>query len=160
MPSKPIAWVLPKTLAVGSLPMVEQLPDLAEQGMRAIVSLCYPDEGTLPPETHGQFSWVQFPLPDSHKAMPLEPDLLGQAVDWVHQSITNHGATYVHCLAVIERSPTVCIAYLCRYRGMALWEALNWLKEVHPRTAPTSLQLRAITSYLEQALDANRNPEG
>ncbi len=57
----------------------------------------------------------------------------------------------MHCLAGIERSPTVCIAYLCRYHNLEIWEATNWLKEIHPRSHPSASGMKAIQDFLATA---------
>jgi hypothetical protein len=145
-----IAWVLPRQLAVGAFPEQTDLGILQEQGVQAIVSLCDPTEARLCPEAQTGFHCVQFTLPDSRKSVPFQREDLAKAVDLVRQSILEKGTTYVHCLAGIERSPTVCIAYLCQYHHLQVWEALNWLKEINPRTGVTSEQLRVITDYLNR----------
>ena len=143
-----LAWVLPGQLAVGAFPEQSDLDTLQKQGFQTIVSLCDPTEAQLCSEAQTHFYCIQFTLPDSRQSAPLRCEDLVTAVDLVRQSIVKQGATYVHCLAGVERSPTVCIAYLCRYHHLQVWEALNWLKEIHPRTGVTSEQLRIITDYL------------
>ena len=150
--SKSLAWVLPRQLAVGAFPEPSDLATLQEQGFQTIVSLCDPKEALLSPEAQTLFSCHQFTLPDSRQSLPLRREDLAIAVDLVRQSILAKRATYVHCLAGVERSPTVCMAYLCRYHNFQLWEALNWLKEIHPRTGVTSDQLRVIADYLDQEM--------
>jgi len=73
---------------------------------------------------------------------------LATAIDLLCETLQTRGPVYVHCLAGIERSPTVCLAYLCRYQNLQVWEALNWLKSIHARTGITSEQLRVVSSYL------------
>ena len=147
-PKFSIDWVLPQQLAVGAFPEAEHLEILHHQGVQSIISLCAPTEAQLAPKAHSLFTCVQFTLPDSRTAAPLTCEDLATAVDLVRQSVMERGMTYVHCLAGVERSPTVCMAYLCRYHHLQLWEALNWLKEIHPRTGVTSEQLRVITDYV------------
>jgi protein-tyrosine phosphatase len=88
-------------------------------------------------------------LPDRYYTTQLEVPQLAKVVEVVHQSVQNHLPVYVHCLAGIERSPTVCIAYLCLYQNLELWEALNWIKQVHPSTMPNESQLRALREFLQ-----------
>lgn len=147
---KSLDWVIPQQVAVGRFPRQEELPWLGRQGIRAILSLCNPTEAVLSQEAQKQFDCQCIPLPDSHQDRLLEPDALKVAVEALATTLAKTGPVYVHCVAGIERSPTVCIAYLCAYHNLELWEALNWLKQVHPRSAPTSEQLQAIRIYLSQ----------
>jgi hypothetical protein len=142
------AWILPEQLAVGPLPYPEHLKVLQDQGIKAILTLCNPTEGALSGEYETAFHCVLFPLPDSRQAAPLLVSNLEIAVDKLHNLINTQGTVYVHCLAGVERSPTVCVSYLCRYHGLEIWEALNWVRSVHRRTGITSEQLRVISNYL------------
>ncbi|NJN86723.1 MAG: dual specificity protein phosphatase family protein [Leptolyngbyaceae cyanobacterium SL_7_1] len=54
-------------------------------------------------------------------------------------------------MAGIERSPTVCIAYLCHHHQLELWEALNCVRQVRPHALPTDGQLQVIRQFLSQS---------
>lgn len=145
--------MLPNKLKVGSFPEVQDLNLLKQDGIRAILTLCQPTEAQLDPTFAQNFHCLQYSLPDSRQSNPLLVQDLGMVVDLLHQTLQTQGPTYVHCLAGMERSPTVCVAYLCRYQRLQVWEALNWLKNIHARTGITSEQLRVISSYLAEASD-------
>ncbi|MFZ9739371.1 MAG: dual specificity protein phosphatase family protein [Prochlorotrichaceae cyanobacterium] len=140
-------WVLPHKLAVGAFPELRDLEELKKSGFQSILTLCNPEEAQLDPAFTETFQCLQYSLPDSRQSKPLLVQDLGIAVNLLQQSLSK-GTTYVHCLAGVERSPTVCVAYLCRYQNLQVWEALNWLKDIHSRTGITSEQLRVISSYL------------
>ena len=142
------AWVLPNKLKVGSFPEAPDLDCLKQEGIKAILTLCDPAEARLDPAFASSFYCLQYSLPDSRHSSPLLIEDLATAVEMLQETLKTQGATYVHCLAGIERSPTVCIAYLCRYQHLQVWESLNWLKSIHARTAITSEQLRVISNYL------------
>jgi protein-tyrosine phosphatase len=144
-------WVLPQQVAVGHFPEETDVDLFQQQGIKALLSLCHEEEGAWSDRIRDAFHCVCIALPDSHHDEPLEPEALGKAVETLQANLRTYGSVYVHCLAGMERSPTVCIAYLCRYHGLELWEALNWLKQVHPRSSPTSAQLLAIQNYLRVA---------
>jgi protein-tyrosine phosphatase len=114
------------------------------------LTLCGETEGTLPPQIHDRFHWQRFVLPDSHYEEAMDPAALHQAVEHLHDTIRQNQPTYVHCLAGMERSPTVCVTYLCLYEKMPLWEALNWVKQCNPRTGITNDQLKVIQTLIQQ----------
>jgi atypical dual specificity phosphatase len=143
-PIRPVRWIIPRQLAVGPLPMSENYPQFKESGIQSILSLCAETEGVLPPEILSDLRCRRLVLPDSHYAETMQPAQLGEAVQELKALITQNPAVYVHCLAGVERSPTVCIAYLCCEEKMPLWEALNWVKQVNPRTSPIPSQLQAV----------------
>jgi atypical dual specificity phosphatase len=145
-----LSWVVPGKLAVGSLPYSGDKLVFSQNGIRAILSLCDCSEGSLPAEFQPNFKCHQLVLPDSHYAYELEVQQIAEAVEWVHQSIQNQMPVYVHCLAGVERSPTICVAYLCRYYNLELWEAINWLKQAHPASMPTQAQIRVLQAYIQQ----------
>lgn len=141
-------WVLPNKLKVGSFPEVPDLDCLKQEGIQAILTLCDPKEAQLNPAFSQNFHCLQYSLPDSRQSKPLSVEDLATAIDLLCETLQTRGPVYVHCLAGIERSPTVCLAYLCRYQNLQVWEALNWLKSIHARTCITSEQLRVVSSYL------------
>lgn len=144
--SLPLSWVIPGKLALGGLPR-SPLP-LTQGKIAAILSLSHPSEGSLPADFDRQFHLYRCPLPDSRWQEKLTPEQLTAAVEIVRHSLQNQQPIYVHCWAGIERSPTVCIAYLCQCDRQKLWDALEWVKTVHPSARPTPEQLRAIAQFL------------
>ncbi|NJP09720.1 MAG: dual specificity protein phosphatase family protein [Leptolyngbyaceae cyanobacterium RU_5_1] len=145
-----MSWVISKKLAVGAAPTLQTLPELAKHGIQVLVSLCAETEARLPDEVQQHFECVRLVLPDSHCAEQLTPDQLAKAVALLHHPIANQRTVFVHCLAGIERSPTVCIAYLCQHHQFELWEATKWLKQVHPRSMPTNAQMQVLREYVEE----------
>lgn len=146
--SNTLFWVIDNRLAVGPLPTEATQTVLLDAGIQSILTLCGEAEGT-PPETLRQsVQWNRWVLPDSHYDYPLTIELLRPAIDFVRQSILDKRAIYVHCFAGIERSPTVCVAYLCVYEQMQPWEALNWLKQTNPRTGLTSEQVKVVNELV------------
>lgn len=144
-----LSWVIPGQLALGKFPR-STLP-LAAANIQGILSLLPESEGTLPDDFHQRFLCDRYPLPDSRTAEELTPDRLAAAVELIRHRLQNHQSLYVHCLAGIERSPAVCIAYLCQYDAQNLWDALQWVKTVHPPTRLTTAQLRTIEKFLQSS---------
>lgn len=142
--------MIPGKLAVGGLPCPGDELVFSQNGIQAVLSLCASSEGNLPTEFQPNFKCQQLVLPDSHYDYELEVKQIAAAVEWVYQSIQNQMPVYVHCLAGMERSPTICVAYLCRYYNLELWEAINWLKQAHPSSMPTRSQIRVLQDYIQQ----------
>ena len=76
---------------------------------------------------------------------------LGGACDFITDHITR-GCVLVHCGAGLSRSVSVVAAYLCRYAGMNLSEAVNFIKERRQCACPADVFWAAITQWLH--LDA------
>lgn len=149
-------WVIANKLCVGDIPQLPDLALLTNSKIRVILSLCAPTEGMLPPEIEQKFYCLRLILPDSHYSTPLTAERLAQAVQILHQCDQRGLPIYVHCLAGIERSPTVCIAYLCRYYHLELWEAIALLKQARPVSCPSPTQIQVIRQYLR--INLNKTP--
>ena len=145
-----MSWVLLNQLAIGALPRAGEGAILAKAKIKAVLSLCAPSEGKLPDDIVRNFRCMRFILPDSQFVLGLEVSQLESAVDLLHQAIQKHGSVYVHCVAGVERSPTVCIAYLCLHHNMELWEALNFLKQARSRAMPTEAQIQVIRALIKK----------
>ncbi len=145
-----INWVIPGKLAIGGLPRSEQGKEMMQHGIKVLLSLCDDAEGRLPQSFGQQFQCLRFVLPDSHYARELKVNQLIEVVNLVHQTIQLQQPIYVHCLAGIERSPTVCIAYLCQFYNLELWEAINWIKQAHPIATPSNAQIRVLREFVNQ----------
>ena len=139
-----IDWVLVHELAIGPAPRAERhLERLADQGMRAVLSLCSPEEAPPPEGLEQRFACGRLVLPD-HRAQRL-PELqeLVEALALLEQ-LRAEGPVFVHCVAAMERSPLVCLAWLVSRHGQSPQAALDYLMQVHPGTNPLPGQLRLL----------------
>lgn len=148
-----VRWVLPNQLAVGRCPHPGEGSLLTDAGIHSVLTLCNESEASIPDEIYQRFHVVRHPLPDSHQAAALTPHGVMTALNIIHTNVVHHRPIYVHCLAGMERSPTICIAYLCLFKGYGLWESLNWLKQLNPRTNPNEAQLAVVQSLIHQQHD-------
>lgn len=155
-----IDWVLPGKLAVGRLPQPGDSTALLKANIKFVLTLCAEQEGALPKDITDNFQCLRLVLPDRFYTNEMTVEQLAEAVTVVRQNLEKSMPTYVHCLAGIERSPTVCIAYLCKYEKMELWEAANWLKQVHPNSLPHPAALRAIREFIAPVQEDSRDTEG
>ena len=143
-----IDWVLPGKLALGRLPRPGESLSLKQANIKVVLSLCSETEGTLPDDISENFQCFRVVLPDRFYDNELTVEELTEAVNIVRENMEKQLPIYVHCVAAIERSPTVCIAYLCKYHQMELWEAINWLKQVHPISLPHPSAMRALREFI------------
>ncbi len=144
-----MSWVIPGKLAVGGLPRAGDSMTLAEANIEAVLTLCARAEGVLPSDITDHFRCFRYILPDSYYIFDLQAEQLAQVVEMMHEQIEQDRAVYVHCLAGVERSPTACIAYLCQYQDLELWEAVSHLKQVHPDAMPTDSQLQVVRELVQ-----------
>jgi atypical dual specificity phosphatase len=147
MPER-FSWILPKKLAVGSFPnSTDSVRQLQRMGIQSVLSLTEPDEKLIPSELVEHFVWRRVPMPDGYTGGIPNPEHFGEALDiltgWQHQ----HQPTYVHCLAGIGRSASVCVAYLVDSQGMSLAEAMRFVKQCHPSSSPDQHQVRVMRDF-------------
>lgn len=91
----------------------------------------------------------------------LEKHLTGACV-FIAEHITK-GCVLVHCGYGRSRSVSVVAAYLCRYAGMSLVEAVNYIKERRQGACPADIFWAAITQWLhldKLGQDGPRNGSG
>ncbi|KAH8116391.1 protein-tyrosine phosphatase-like protein [Phellopilus nigrolimitatus] len=62
----------------------------------------------------------------------------------------------VHCLGGISRSPSVVIAYLMRYQGYSLLQALAQVWSQRPKVIPNNEFIKYLEDFETKAL--RRNP--
>ena len=139
-----INWVLIDQLAVGPAPLNERhINRLCEEGIRCVLSLCSTDEANSPPSLGEGFRTSRYVLPD-HRAGRL-PTLDELETALGHLAVLQqHGPVFVHCVAAMERSPLVCLAWLVQKHRMTPERALDYLMQQHPGTNPLPGQLALL----------------
>lgn len=137
-----IDWVLKEQLALGPAPQKEDhLRRLEREGVRAVLSLCDAPELPMPADLAQRFQWERQVLPDHRSGRNPTAEELEGALEAVARLRRQAGPVFVHCVASMERSPLVCLAWLMRERGLSRLEALDYLMQVHPGTNPLPGQL-------------------
>jgi hypothetical protein len=133
-------WILADALAVGPAPRAERhLQRLAEAGIRAVLSLCSATEAPPPLGMDHGFTCHRLVLPDHRSAEPMTIGQLQQAMSLLAE-LQSVGPVYVHCVAGVERSPMVCMAWLVVQHGQPPQRALDYVMQVHPGTNPLPRQ--------------------
>ena len=139
-----VSWVLVDQLALGPAPRsVEHLDQLEAAGITAVLSLCSEQEVTTPAELAVRFRCERQVLPDHRSERPLELPELRLALASL-EALQGNGPVFVHCVAAMERSPLVCMAWLMQHQGLSRQRALEYLMQVHRPTNPLPQQLALL----------------
>ena len=139
-----IDWVLQNELAIGQAPRTqEDINELKKNGIISILSLCSKEEVLSDFDIEEFFLVKRVVLPDhKYKVAPTITNL-NMALTKLSEIITI-GPVYVHCVAGIERSPLVCMAWLIKNHNLTPIQALDYLMEVHNGTNPLPEQLSLL----------------
>lgn len=65
---------------------------------------------------------------ESNKLFKLLPDVLHE----IHVALQNNQRVLIHCQQSASRSPSVGAAYLIKYHGFSVQEAIRYVKSKHP----------------------------
>ena len=139
-----INWVLINELAVGPAPRTEEdLNVIKTFGIRNILSLCNNQESQNVAVNADIFNYFYYPLPDHKENLAPTIHQINEVLDKVKE-FKEFGPSYVHCLAGVERSPLICMAWLIRECSLDLETSLQYLMKVNPRTCPLQYQLNVL----------------
>jgi hypothetical protein len=149
MPPLIYSWVITGRLAIGPMPRSEaHWQQLTAAGLRSRFSCCYPEEEiyTPPPQ-----DWLQggVCLPDHRRQEPLRPERLVEALSLAQQIIETQPATYLHCMAGMERSPLIAVGLLARERKIDVLGALEAIRLCHPMAQPIFSDLDLLEQVLK-----------
>jgi len=139
-----IDWVLQNELAIGQAPKKQaDILELKKYGIISILSLCSKEEISSDLEIEKFFLLKRVVLPDHKYKVAPTINNLNLALAKLSEIITK-GPVYVHCVAGIERSPLVCMAWLIKNHNLTPIQALDYLMEVHNGTNPLPEQLNLL----------------
>ena len=134
-------WVLVNELAISSAPFQKSNLDLIhKKGIKSVLTLCSEKEALLPKNISFDFIHKRFFLPDHSYKEEMKIKDIKKILDILGE-LKNLGPVLVHCLAGVERSPLVCIAWLMTKNGTDLETSLRYLMRVNPGTNPLPKQL-------------------
>lgn len=150
----PISWVLVQDLALGPAPVAARhLNRLEAEGITAVLSLCSTEEKAAPEGLEQRFTCRRVVLPDHRSKSSLSIDQLEEALTALAE-LRSQGPVFVHCVAAIERSPLVCLAWLMREHGLSRQNALDYLLQVHPGTSPSAAHVMLLSQLSHAAQPA------
>lgn len=144
-----VDWILQNELALGPAPRKQSHINLLKQeGIVAILSLCGEEEviyedGITIKHIENIFTLRRVVLPDHRVKRPLNLHQLNFALKELSEIILL-GPVFVHCLAAVERSPLLCMAWLIRKHNLKPQQALDYVMQIHAGTSPLSSQLKLL----------------
>lgn len=98
-----------------------------------------------PPDGIDIYSWL--PVADGYAPTQEQLDI-GTAI--IDEAVSQGKRVYVHCKNGHGRSPTLVAAYLIRYQGKLVDEAIGSIREKRPEIHIENSQKEALTKFLER----------
>lgn len=144
-PELGLDWILPEELAALPCPDTDQLPRLADLGIKLLVSLNARPPSTAAVEAAGM---LHLKLPFANGTAP-DVDLIEQFVVAVEASLKRGEPVAVHCDAGLGRTGTMIAAYLVS-TGKTAHEAMDDVRDRHRGSIETSLQERAVINWWDK----------
>ena len=139
-----ITWVLIDELAIGQAPnSLDNLFFLKEKGIKSIISLCELNEAPKLKEINDLFNYEKYPLPDHRQNKYPSVEEILYVLKKIKKFILE-GPVYVHCVAAMERSPLICLAWLIKEKGLNLEQSLDYMMQIHKNTNPLAGQLAIL----------------
>ncbi len=137
-------WVLHNELAIGPAPINEDHIDkLKKKGIIAILSLCSERESRPPENIENHFQCRRIVLPDHKYERKTTLEEVNNALS-ILEELIDLGPVFIHCVAAIERSPMICMAWLIKKHKLSFQQSIDYLMEVHPGSNPLSSQLKIL----------------
>ena len=137
-------WVLNGKLAIGTCPRYEEdLIQIKENHIKSIFGLCDPTEAIYPDNLQTTFKLVRYVLPDHKSDILVSSEDLLNARNTLNK-LLQEGPVFLHCVAAMERSPLVCIAWLIKYKNLSITQSLDYMMSINKGTNPLPSQLKVL----------------
>ena len=128
------SWISANELAVGSFPKNKSDKSLLQShGIKSVLSLCSINEvkENIPDNIFEGFNHKRIVLPDHKVSRKLTLDELFKTLESLSK-LMNEPPVFIHCVASMERSPLICIAWLMKTKNLSLQNALDYVLQAHP----------------------------
>ena len=111
-------WVLVDDIAIGTVPTkLIHLEKLKKEGIKGVLNLCGEEEAKCIDNLNDSFAFKRVILPDHRQKKLLTKDNIISALNEL-EKLNKLGPTFIHCLASMERSPIICMAWLMKKNEM------------------------------------------
>lgn len=99
----------------------------------------------IPPDGIDVYSWL--PVADGYPPTPEQLDI-GTAI--INEAVSKGKKVYVHCKNGHARSPTMVAAYLIRFQGKSIEEAIDLIKDIRPEIHIEENQKKALEAFRDR----------
>lgn len=139
-------WVLLNELAIGTAPLKQKhILKLREEGIKSLFSLCSNKEVNLVSNINHFFNHRSLVLPDHKSGRAPSSFEMKSALEIIFE-LREYGPVFVHCVAAMERSPLVCMAWLIKEKKLSPQQALDYMMQINPGTNPLPSQFKVLKS--------------
>ncbi len=136
------SWLLDSKLAGCGMPTsVNEVNWVLEQGVKSIVTMT---ENALPESWVKDAKYLHVPTEDLNAP---DIDKIEDAVDFIHERITNNDPVMVHCAAGIGRTGTILACYLIKYEKYSAKKAIEKVRRERPGSIQSERQELVIELY-------------
>lgn len=146
------SWLLPGVLAIGSHPQTDHDWNILRQaGITAVFNCCFVEEDLHLPIVPADWGWQsqRYALPDHRAQIPMNEEILIQALEALCNLYVNSECLYIHCWAGQERSVLMGIGLLALQQRITIFEALDQVRRNHPPARPIFGQLAMLENVLK-----------
>ena len=136
------SWLIDGKLAGSAIPTSkDEIKWIQEEGVKSIVTV--------------REEALEFLLPAEMKYLHVHSDDMGvpefddltNAVDFIHQRITNNEPVMVHCLAGMGRTGTILACYLIKYQKLSADDSIQKVRENRPGSIQSFPQEEIIFQF-------------
>ena len=149
-----IAWIEPG-FGIGCRPFAAQRAAIRGLGVDTVITLHAPNDAEAAGWTASGVELLAFPTRD---VVGIPVDRFDAVVDAVLAQREAGRTVLLHCLAGINRAPTVAAAVLCRRDGLSVAEALARVRAARPSASPTPEQLASLRAWV-RSITSGRSPD-
>lgn len=144
--TRKFTWILIDKLSIGTAPTSkDDIHFLKKKGIKSILSLNASSEIDFIKDIETEFKFYRYTLPDHSSNRIASEREINEVLD-ILKELLKFSPVFVHCVASVERSPLIAMAWLIREEKLNPDEALRYLMQIHPGTNPLSGQLSILSA--------------